>query len=199
MKPLSRLVGFVVFVVLAVAGCHELGHIDDPGDYGSLGRNDLTGEVRRVDTRNRQIEIRSESGRTVQVRYDNRTRVVYREGAYAVSDLEPGDYVAMRAQADRDGGYYSDYITVRESAQDRSPARRGSIGRLDRMEGRVESIDSRRGSFEIRDRGRIVRVTLPYNPPRAVNDRFNRLREGDFVGVEGRYINDDRFELENFL
>jgi hypothetical protein len=104
----------------------------------------------------------------------------------------------MRAQEDRDGRYYTDYITVREAAQDRGLGR-GSVGRLDRLEGRVEYINARRGSFEVRDRGRTVLVTLPYNTSRSVNDRFNRLREGDFVRVEGRFVNDDRFELEAFL
>jgi len=198
MKHMPRIFAFLAFAVLALAGCHELGQADGPGDYGSLGENDLIGEVRRVDTRNRQIELRSDSGRNLQVRYDRNTQVIYRQRDYAVSDLEPGDYVAMRAQRADDGQYYADYITVREAAQDRG-SRGGSVGRLDRFEGRVENIDARRGSFEIRDRGRTVRVTLPYNPRRAVSDRFNRLREGDFVRVEGRFINDDRFELEGFL
>jgi hypothetical protein len=198
MKYLSRLFGFLAFAVLGLAGCHELGHIDGPGDYSSFGRGDLVGEVRRVDTRNRQIEIRSESGRNLQVRYDNNTRVVYRQREYEVANLELGDYVELRAQEDRDGRYYADYVTVREAAQDRGSGR-DRLARLDRFEGRVEHIDSRRGSFEVRDRGRAVRVTLPYNAPRSVSDRFNRLREGDFVRVEGRFLNDDRFELESFL
>jgi hypothetical protein len=114
------------------------------------------------------------------------------------SFVEPGDYVAMRAQEDRHGRYF-DYITIREAAQDRGGYTGGSAGRLDRIEGRVRYIDSRRGSFEIRDRGRTVLVTLPFNARRSVSDRFNRLREGDYVRVEGRYVNDDRFELEVFL
>lgn len=197
MKRLSRLFGFLTFSLLALTGCHEPGHLDGPGDYGSLGQNDLVGEVRRVDTRNRQIELRSESGRNVQVRYDNATRVVYRQREFAVSNLEPGDYVAMRAQEDRDGRLYADYITVREAAQDRGSGR--ANWRRDRLEGRVGYINARRGSFEIRDRGRTILVTLPYNAPRIVSDRFNDLREGDFVRVEGRFLNDDRFELEAFL
>jgi hypothetical protein len=44
-----------------------------------------------------------------------------------------------------------------------------------------------------------VIVSLPYSPPRTVSDRFNRLREGDQVRVEGRFLNQDRLELENFL
>src|SRR3970040_2789192 len=120
MKIAARIFGFLAFALLALAGCHELGHVDDPGDYGTIGGNDIVGEVRYVDARAREIEVRSESGRTVNVRYDNRTRVPYRQKDYSVSNLEPGDYVAMRAQQDRDGKLYTDLVSVRESAQDRS-------------------------------------------------------------------------------
>ncbi len=197
MKPMLRIFAFLALAVLTLVGCDELGQLDRPGDYSSAARNDLIGEVRRVDSRNRQIELRSDSGRIFQVRYDNSTRVVYRQRDYAVSNLEPGDYVAVQAQEGRDGQYYADSIAVREAAQDRGG--RGTLGRLDTLEGRIEYVDSRRGSFRVRDRGRVVLVTLPYNAPRSVSDRFDRLREGDFVRVEGRYINDDRFELEAFL
>ena len=58
----------------------------------------------------------------------------------------------------------------------------------------------RRGTFEIRDsRNRTIVVSVPFNAPRQVMDRFNRLREGDSVRVEGRSVANDRFELENFL
>ena len=203
-KPATRLLGFLSFAFLLLAGCHELGHIDGLGGYGSPGGNELIGEVGHIDTRARQIELRTETGRTLSVGYDNNTRVTYRQRDYAVSNLEPGDYVAMRAQQDRDGRYLTDLITVRESVQDRggygSGSGSGSVGRVDRIEGRVEYVDSRRGTFEVRDRNnRIVVVSLPYSAPRTVNDRFNRLREGDYVRVEGRFVNQDRLELENFM
>jgi hypothetical protein len=76
----------------------------------------------------------------------------------------------------------------------------GSVARLDKLEGRVEYVDPRRGTFEIRDRNnRLVVVSLPYDSPRAISDRFKRLREGDYVRVEGRFVNRERFELENFV
>jgi len=51
----------------------------------------------------------------------------------------------------------------------------------------------------VRDRdSRTVVVSLQYNPPRSVSDRFDHLREGDNVRMEGRFLNQDRFELENF-
>ncbi|HJX11780.1 MAG TPA: DUF5666 domain-containing protein, partial [Candidatus Binatia bacterium] len=193
MKIVARVFGFMAFALTALAGCHELGHVDGLGDYGS--GNDVIGEVRYVDTRAREIEVRSESGRTVNVRYDNRTRVTYRQKDYSVSNLEAGDYVAMRAQQDRDGRLYTDLVAVRESAQDRSGSggRTGRPDRLDRFEGTVEYVDARRGTFEVRDRGRLVVVSVAFNAPRTVMERFNRLRQGDFVRIEGRFSNQDRF------
>jgi hypothetical protein len=197
MKLASRLFGILALFLLALAGCHELGHVDGPGDYGRTG-DTVVGEVRNVDTRGRQIELRSDTGRTWLVGYDSNTRVIYRQREYAVTNLERGDYVAIRTQQDRDGRLHTDLVTVRESVQDRSGS--GRVGRLDRFEGRVEYVDPRRGLFEVRDqRDRLVTVAVPFNAPRAVTDRFNRLRQGDYVRAEGRFTSQDRFELENFM
>ncbi len=199
MRRPAPLLSFLAFAILTAAGCAELGQINIPGDYGNASA-DVVGEVRNVDSRSRQIEIRTDAGRTWNVQYDNQTRVVYRQRDYAVSNLEPGDYVALRTQQDRDGRLYTDLVTVKESVQDRGGSSRDRAGRLDRLEGTVEYIDSRRGQFEVRDRGnRLIVVNLQYNAPRTVSDRFDRLREGDTVRIEGRFLNQDRFELENFL
>ncbi|HXV81599.1 MAG TPA: hypothetical protein VEG60_17100 [Candidatus Binatia bacterium] len=203
MQQAPRLFGLLSLVFLVLAGCAELGQMGFPGDYGNWGGSDVVGEVRYVDSRNRQIELSTDAGRQFLVRYDNNTRVTYRQRDYAVANLEPGDYVAVRTQQDRDGRYFTDLITVRESVQERGGYggnSGNSVGRLERLEGRVEYVDSRRGTFEIRDRSnRLVVVSLPYNAPRAIGDRFNRLREGDYIRVEGRFIDRDRFEIENFV
>lgn len=194
----TRFLGIILLSALALAGCHELGHIDGVGDYGSVGGRDIVGEVEYVDPRAREIEVRTDGGRTAVLRYDDKTQVVYRQRNYSVSNLERGDYIAARVQQDRDGRGYTDTITVRESVQDRGGDRRG--GRFDRVEGRVEYIDARRGTFELRDsRNRLIVVQVPFNAPRQVIDRFNRLREGDNVRIEGRSTGNDRFELENFV
>jgi exosome complex RNA-binding protein Csl4 len=197
MKLRKGLFGILSVAVLALTGCDELARIGDLGNYGSLG-SDLVGEVENVDTRAREIQIRSDSGRTSVVRYDDRTQVIYQQRNYSVANLEPGDYVAARVQQDRNGQNYTDTITVREGVQDRGN-KRGS-GRLDRIEGRVEYVDERRGTFELRDsRNRLIVVAVPFNAPGSVMDRFNRLRTGDFVRIEGRAAGSDRFDLENFL
>ena len=197
MKLRKRLFGILSVAVLALTGCDELARVGDLGNYGSLG-SDLVGEVENVDTRAREIEIRTDSGSTSVVRYDDRTQVIYQQRNYSVANLEPGDYVAARVQQDRNGQNYTDTITVREGVQDRGN-KRGS-GRLDRIEGRIEYVDERRGTFELRDsRNRLIVVAVPFNAPGSVMDRFNRLRTGDFVRIEGRAVDTDHFDLESFL
>jgi exosome complex RNA-binding protein Csl4 len=203
MRAATRFLAIVFLAAVAFAGCHELGHIDGIGDYGgggggAVGR-DVVGEIEYLDPRAKEIEVRTDSGRTAVLRYDDKTQVVYRQRNYSPSNLERGDYVAARVQQDRDGRSYADTITVRESVQDRGDRRSGG-SRLDRVEGRVEYIDARRGTFELRDsRNRLIVVSVPFNAPRQVIDRFNRLREGDNISIEGRSTGNDRFELENFV
>jgi hypothetical protein len=204
MKLSTGILGLLIWSLVFWSGCAELGQIALPGDYGSLGGSNIVGEVREVDTRGRQIELSTDAGRRFLVKYDNNTRVSYRQRDYAVANLEPGDYVTVLAQQDRDGRYFTDLITVRESVQERGgyggESGSSNVGRIERLEGRVEYVDSRRGTLEIRDRNnRLVVVSLPYNAPRTVSERLNRLREGDYVRMEGRFINRERFELENFV
>ena len=72
--------------------------------------------------------------------------------------------------------------------------------RLQTVDGRVERVDIQRGTFEIRDQSRErVIVSLPYNARRSDVDRFRALQAGDYVRVEGRFLDRDRFELEGFL
>jgi len=197
MRISKRLWVFLSLALIALTGCPAM----DPLDTGGIGgiNNDVIGEVQFVDSRNRELEIRTDSGRRSVLRFDNNTQVIYRQRNYPVSNLERGDYVAARVQQDRDGRWFVTSISVRETAQDRGMG--ASTGnRLDRTEGRVEFIDTRRGTFEIRDpRNRVVLVSVSFNAPRTVTDRFNRLRNGDYVRVEGRSTATDRFDLENFL
>ena len=147
-----------------------------------------------------EIEIRTDSGRTAVVGYDDQTQVIYRQRNYSVTNLERGDYVAAHVQRDRDGRDFADTITVRESVQERSGTGRQTGSRVDRLEGRVEDVDPRRGTFDIRDsRNRVVTVSVAFNAPRSVRDRFDRLRSGDYVRIEGRAGGSDQFDLENFL
>ena len=198
MRITKRVWAFLSLALLGFTGCPAIGPLESPGGIGGVN-NDIIGEVQFVDDRSREIEIRSDSGRRSVLRFDNNTQVIYRQRTYPVTNLERGDYVAARVQQDRDGRMLTTSISVRETAQDRGMG--ASVGnRLERTEGRVENIDARRGTFEIRDqRNRVVVISVAFNAPRTVTDRFNRLRNGDYVRIEGRQVNSDRFDLENFL
>ncbi len=75
-----------------------------------------------------------------------------------------------------------------------------SGGRIQTVDGRVDRVDIQRGTFEIRDplRERVI-VSLPYNARSSDVDRLRALQAGDYVRVEGRFLDRERLELENFL
>jgi len=222
MKFAKRFWGIFALSALAFAGCHELGHIDGLGDYGGLGGangglgggiagREIVGEVEYVNDGASEIEVRTDAGQTAFLRYDDKTQVIYRQRNYSPANLESGDYIAARVQQTRNGQNYTEAITVRESVQDRggsgsaggrsgSANAGGGSSRFDRVEGRVQYIDARRGTFELRDsRNRTILVSVPFNAPRQVMDRFNRLREGENIRIEGRSSGNDRFDLESFV
>ena len=186
----------------AASGCDQMGSLGNPPgsiyEPGGREQTELEGEIQRVDTRLQQIEVRTQDARTRRVGYSSTTRVVYQQQDYSITALEPGDIVSMRVEQDRSGNYSTDLIRVRQSVQER-----GGIvtpgSPVERLEGEVVRIDYQHGSFELRDRysGNVV-VSLPYNPPGSIVDRFRQLRSGDYIRVEGRFLNQDRFELEAF-
>ena len=137
------------------------------------------------------------------VGYSTDARVLYRGREYPVSQLEAGDIVAMQLKQDSRGNSYTDLIRVQESIRDRDQSQGGIIRPgtgSQTVDGRVEQLDFQRSSFEIREQSRErVLVSLPYNARRSDVDRFRALRVGDYVKVEGRFLDRERFELENFL
>lgn len=186
--------------MLGSAACAELGALEDVLG-GVLGAGtqggELVAEVQRVETGTQQIQVRTQDGQMGAVGYDNRTQVVYQQQQYPVTALEAGDIVAMRLQEDNLGNLYTDYIQVRQSVQERTGT--GAAGQLQRIEGTVGQIDTQRGLFELHgQQGESTVVSLPYNPRSEDVERFRRLRSGDRVRVEGRFVSQTRFELERF-
>ena len=187
---------------LMVSGCMEnIALVGRPAL--EEGREDIVGEVARLDTSSRQIYLRATESRPRVVSYSANAQVLYRGRDYAVTQLEPGDLVAMQVNQDSRGNYYTDLIRVQESVQDRNQSRRGDAGpssRIQTLDGRVEQLDFQRRSFEIRDQSRErVIVSLPSDAERSDVDRFRALRDGDYVRVEGRFLDRQRFELAAFL
>jgi hypothetical protein len=201
----------VAMLALVTGACSQAGQLGDIlggvlGQPAGTETGNVTAEVQDVDTRNQYIRIRTNDGQTASVRYDAQTRVVYRQQEYSVPSLEAGDVVNMRVAQTSNNEYYTQYIEVQQSVQERggyNPG--GSSGtydsaRLYRLEGNITQIDYTRGWFTMRSRdGTTTMVSMPYNPRVSDRDRFERLRNGDFVRIEGRYMSNERIELERFM
>jgi hypothetical protein len=192
----------LALALTAIAGCSDnVALVGRP--TLELGQDEFVAEVERLDTSSKEIHLRPNNSRNRVVGYTADARVVSRGREYPVTQLEAGDIVAMRLRQDSRGNSYTDLIRVQESSQDRNPSR-GAIVRpgtgMQTVDGRVEQLDFQRSSFEIRGQSseRVI-VSLSDNARRSDVDRFRALRSGDYVRVEGRFLNRERFELDSFL
>jgi len=201
--------GLTLALALTVsAGCSDnnfalVGRDTLPASATQTVPDEIVATVERVDTGSKEINLRPNDGRIRVVGYSTGTRVMYRGREYPVSQLEAGDIVAMQLRQDSRGNSYTDLIRVQESIRDRDQSRddtfRPGTG-IQTVDGRVERVDFQRNSFEMRDQSRErVIVALRDNARRSDVDRFRALRSGDYVRVEGRFLDRERFELENFL
>jgi hypothetical protein len=180
----------VAGVMLTASACAPLDQVLIPQGRNSV----LVGEVRSIDARRGRIGVREEHGRTVTLRLDNRTPVLMGNRQYPVSTLRRGDLVRVRVSYDRGGAPWAERIDVRSSTADRRVS-----ARIERIDGRVTGIDSRRGYFTV-DQGRRSTVVV-YVPNRLSSGdarRFDRLRRGDRVRAEVMLTGRDRAELVRF-
>ena len=103
-----------------LAGCGGIGlpgtNTPPPRDYPD--EVTVTGEVVRVDTSRREIEI-DDSGRRETVVYQANTPVYWEGRSYEPTDLERGDVIRARLIDDRYGARTTDRIDVIESVQSR--------------------------------------------------------------------------------
>lgn len=167
-----------------------------------LHPGEIQATIDRIDRGRREIHVLDANGRQHILPYDaNRTSVQYHRWDYSVDNLEAGDRIAFRALP-RDVSYL-DTIRVLEPVQARArpPHDRPAIPpRADVVEGTVERVDPRLGTFELRPRaGRIIVVSVPYNARPSDVDSFRALRRGDEVRVEGEFVNPESFQLLAFL
>lgn len=185
--------------LLLTTGCAQAGGLGDilGGVLNAPPSNQISGTVQGVDTRAQQVFIQQSNGQTIGLSYDSRTQVVYQNQSYPVTALEYGDRVTVRYQNNGNNGYYVDLIQVEQSAS----ASSGSTGtnRLYTLQGTVRNLDRASGYFTLStsNSGNIT-VTMPYNARSTDVNRFNQLRNGDWVSIQGVYISDARFELRQF-
>lgn len=208
--------GWAASAVLALAmtagGCAGANWDDVLYGGDSHGyQNDVRGEVREVGSRS--MEVRTNGGRTVRVYHDRYTEVRYGDRRGSVRTLERGDDVTVRTRRERDGDLYARAVIVQRSSRGaggydrrddrrhdrRNPPRRDEAYARTSVEGRVGRVDRDGTRFELRGtREGTVWVSVPRNAQRGVRDRISRLREGQFVRLQGRFLSDNRFEVQGF-
>ena len=159
--------------------------------------NQVSGLVQGVDTRSQVIALQQPSGQSVNILFDNQTRVVYNNQSYPVTSLDRGDQVTARIQQ-TNNGYYADLVQVDRPVQG-STATTGASGNVQAMQGTVRQIDQQNGLFTMDvSSGTRLMVSMPYSPSRADLSRFQNLRPGDNVRIAGVFLNNSRVELRQF-
>jgi hypothetical protein len=143
------------------------------------------------------IALQQPSGQSVNILFDNQTRVVYNNQSYAVTSLDRGDQVTARIQQ-VNNGYYTDLVQVDQPVQG-SAGTSGASGNVQAFQGIVRQIDQQNGLFtmDVNGSGRVT-VSMPYSPSRADLSRFQQLRSGDNVRIAGVFLNNARVELRQF-
>ena len=186
-----------VAAVLLMAGsaCSNNSNLGDIlGGVLGGGNSQVSGSITGVNTRLQQIGVQQSNGSTVTLNYDNNTRVVYQNQNYSVTNLEYGDRVTARV-TNQNNGYYTDLIQVDQSVTTSG----GVTGNVQQFEGTVRSLDRTNGYFSISSNNYgTLTVSMPYNPSQTDLNRFNSLRNGDYVRLYGVLLNNPRVELRNF-
>jgi len=196
MRRVPFLSALVVGVVLAAPACASHGR-DLEGVTVSRGRNAvIQGEVRSVDHRRSYITIRERYGRSYQISYDRKTRVIDGKRRYSINALDRGDRVRVWISYDRRGTPWVKRIEVHDVG---SRDRRVATPRLQILSGSVIRLDTRRNAFTL-EHGRKSRIVVRV-PSRLQRDdarRVQRLRKGDRVSIYVREIGRGTVELIRF-
>ena len=199
--------GTAALLLSTVGACAGAGNVGEilgsvlggaAGGGGGGGSNQVSGVVRGVDTRAQQIGLQLSNGQTVGLVYDNQTKVVFNNQSYAVTSLDPGDQITARIQQSGQQ-YYTDLVQVDQPVQNTSGGSSSSASGVQAFQGTVRQVDQANGMFSMNTgNGTTVIVSLPYNVSRADQNRFQSLRAGDAVRLQGVFLNNQRVELRQF-
>jgi len=187
-------------MLAALAACSGAGTLGNV--LGSVlgrggGSNQVSGYVQGVETRSQVITLQASSGQSLNILYDNQTKVVYNNQSYPVTSLDRGDQVTARIQS-TSGGYYTDLVQVDRPVQG-SAGGTTTSGSIQTLQGTVRQIDQQNGLFTMDvSNGTRLTVSMPYSASRTDVAKFQNLRSGDYVRIAGVYLNNARVELRQF-
>lgn len=187
-------------MLAALGACSSVGSVGNV--LGSVlgrgsGNNQVSGYVQGVETRSQVITLQASSGQSLNILYDNQTKVVYNNQSYPVTSLDRGDQVTARLQT-TNGGYYTDLVQVDRPVQGSAGTTTASAN-VQTVQGTVRQIDQQNGLFTMDvSNGTRLTVAMPYSPSRTDLNKFQNLRSGDYVRIAGVYLNNSRVELRQF-
>jgi len=189
----NRLIGHMVLLVALVSGCERIALMPRPSLDAPDPPRTITATVNGVDTKLEEIYLRASGNQHYVVNYTKDTRVSDRGRSFSVAELRVGDQVRVDLRENTGRRLYADRIR-RESAG----AANNTVG-IRTVEGTVERIVPERGFLELRVlNGDLLTVYVPESTSTTTRDRFDRIRVGDQVRLEGERLSEDRLELVVF-
>jgi translation initiation factor IF-1 len=192
-RRVTRKVWLPLLMVFLWAGCESIALMPRPSIDAPGPPRNITATVNGIDTNLREVYLRTANNQHYVVNYTNETRVTDRTREYSMSGLRAGDQVRVELRQGDDRRLYAERIVL-ESAG--TPETSG----IRTVEGTVERILPERGFLELRTlSGDLLTIYVPESSSEATKSRFNRIREGDHVRVEGERLSENRMELLAFL
>lgn len=173
----------------ALAACENIALMPRPSIEGPNEARSVTATVNGIDRKLREIYLRTANNQHYAVNYTTGTRVINGRGV-GVNDLRTGDQVRVEIREGTGGRLFADEISL-EGA--------GRADAIRTVEGTVERIVPERGFLELRAAGgALITVYVPEGSSAETRNRFQRIRVGETVRVEGEWLGEDRVELLAF-
>jgi hypothetical protein len=163
---------------------------------------DVIGSVERVDVAARRLYLRSNTGERSSVGFTDDAQVFYHGREFPISRLVPGDVVAMQVKRDAGGQSYVDLIRIQQDALTDRGLREETTPppRIEMLSGIVKTVNRRADSFDLENSTKkLISVALSTYVRDSDRDRFQTLRSGDHVTIEGKFTDRERFEMLSFL
>ena len=219
MNHFTRGIGLIAATsALLLAGCVTPGGYGTsyPGGYGQPSPgypsqqygSQLQGTVESVDPRYNRILLVVDdprSGRTqrMEVRYDERTRLVYQGRESAIEGLERGDVIRFDAvQTGRE--VYARQIEVVRNVRDGGYGGQYGGGYGNDLRGSVALVDTRMRLIRLEGAGYGNDVQLAYDARTTVeyqgrSYRPENLQRGDIVRIQARQVGNNQWLAERII
>lgn len=183
----------LVLIAAALFGCENIALIGRPTLESRGQPRDITAAVDGIDLQGREIYLRAGRNQHYVVNYTDQTRVVVDGRVQPVSGLQVGDQIRVNLREGEDRRLVADQIRVESRAG-------AGATTLRTVEGTVERVMTERQVLELRTTdGDLLTIYVPDWLNDAAKNRFQRIRAGDYVRLEGERLSENRMELVAFL